>query len=91
MSEETHSPYFSMRTRIGTVTSPKEFVGYKELTVELTYGNMENIIVKNKEDVADIVQNIPLAKKIWDLHDEVVAEGLSRGNKFLPLKEEENV
>ena len=89
MSEETHSPYFSMRTRIGTVTSPKEFVGYKELTVELTYGNMENIIVKNKEDVADVVQNIPLAKKIWDLHDEVVAEGLSRGNKFLPLKEEE--
>ena len=89
MSTEEHSPYFSMRTRIGTVTSPKEFVGYKELTVELTYGNMENIIVKNKEDVADIVQNIPLAKKIWDLHDEVISEGLSRGNKFLPVKEEE--
>jgi hypothetical protein len=89
MSEEQHSPYFSMRTRIGTVTSPKEFVGYKELTVELTYGNMENIIVKNKEDVADIVQNIPLAKKIWDLHDEVVKEGIERGNKFLPTKEDE--
>ena len=26
---------------------------------------------------------------IGKLHDEVVAEGLSRGNKFLPLKEEE--
>lgn len=89
MSTEEHSPYFSMRTRIGTVTSPKEFVGYKELTVELTYGNMENIIVKNKEDVADIVQNIPLAKKIWDLHDEVVKEGIERGNKFLPTKEDE--
>ena len=89
MSEEQHSPYFSMRTRIGTVTSPKEFVGYKELTVELTYGNMENIIVKNKEDVADIVQNIPLAKEIWDLHDEVVKEGIERGNKFLPTKEDE--
>jgi len=87
MSEENHSPYFSMRTRIGTVTSPKEFVGYKELTVELTYGNMENIIIRDEKDIANVLQNIPLAKKIWDLHDEVIKEGESRGNKFLKPQE----
>jgi len=89
MSDEQKSPYFSMRSRIGTVTSPKEFCGFKELSVELTYGNMENIIIRDEKDIANILQNIPMAKKIWDLHDEIVKEGESRGNKFLsPVKEE---
>lgn len=89
MSEEAKSPYFSMRTRIGTVTSPKEFVGFKELSVELTYGNMENIVVRDEKDIANVLDNIPMAKKIWDLHDEIVKEGETRGNKFLtPAKEE---
>ena len=76
-------PYFSMRTRIGTVTSPKEYVGFKDLTVEITYGNMENVKVVDERDVANILNNIPLSKKIWDLHDEVKKEGEERGYKFV--------
>lgn len=76
-------PYFSMRTRIGTVTSPKEYVGFKDLTVEITYGNMENVKVVDERDVANILNNIPLSKKIWDLHEEVKKEGEVRGYKFV--------
>lgn len=72
-----------MRTRIGTITSPKEYVGFKELTVEITYGNMENVIVRDEKDIANILDNIPLAKKIWDLHEEVKKEGEFRGYKFV--------
>ena len=76
-------PYFSMRTRIGTITSPKEYVGFKELTVEITYGNMENVKVINEKDIAQVLDNIPLSKKIWDLHEEVKAEGKKRGYSFV--------
>ena len=72
-----------MRTRIGTVTSPKEYVGFKDLTVEITYGNMENVKVVDERDVANILNNIPLSKKIWDLHEEVKKEGEVRGYKFV--------
>ena len=72
-----------MRTRIGTVTSPKKYVGFKDLTVEITYGNMENVKVVDERDVANILDNIPLSKKIWDLHDEVKKEGEERGYKFV--------
>lgn len=72
-----------MRTRIGTITSPKEYVGFKELTVEITYGNMENVKIVDEKDVAHILDNIPLSKKIWDLHEEVKAEGKKRGYSFV--------
>ena len=80
---DTKDPYFSMRTRIGTITSPKEYVGFKELTVEITYGNMENVKIVDEKDVANILDNIPLSKKIWDLHEEVKSEGKKRGYKFV--------
>jgi hypothetical protein len=72
-----------MRSRIGTVTSPKEYVGFKELTVEITYGNMENVIIRDEKDIMNILENKPLSKKIWDLHEEVKAEGVNRGYKFV--------
>ena len=80
---DTKDPYFSMRTRIGTITSPKEYVGFKELTVEITYGNMENVKIIDEKDVANILDNIPLSKKIWDLHEEVKTEGKKRGYNFV--------
>jgi hypothetical protein len=55
MSYEDKSPYFSKRVRIADVTSPKDLVGFKEFTVEVTYGNQEvRKIVKNMADLADI-------------------------------------
>ena len=80
---DTKDPYFSMRTRIGTITSPKEYVGFKELTVEITYGNMENVKIIDEKDVANILDNIPLSKKILDLHEEVKTEGKKRGYNFV--------
>ncbi len=85
-SEEKKSPYFSTRVRIGTLTTVKHF-GYKEITTEVTFGNQDAIIIRNDKDVAQITDNIPLQKKIWDLHDEVVKEGIARGHKFAEIEE----
>ena len=70
MSSEEHTPYFSKRIRIGDVTSPKDLVGCKDFTVELTFGNQEIIIVKNKEDVAEILQE----KNMFDIVEEIYAQ-----------------
>jgi hypothetical protein len=37
---EPKAPYYSVRVRIGDVVSPKAWIGYKERSVEVTYGNM---------------------------------------------------
>jgi len=85
MSEEKPA-YFSTRVRIGTLTTQKHF-GFKEVTTEVTYGNQNAIIIRNQKDVAQITDNIPLQKKIWDLHDAVINEGKDRGNKFAEIEE----
>lgn len=85
MSSEEKSPYFSTRVRIGTLTTQKYF-GYKELTVEVTLGNQDAIVIRNKEDIAQITDNISIQKKIWDLHDAVIKEGKERGNKFAEIE-----
>ena len=54
-SEDQKVSYFSTRVRIADVTSPKDLVGFKELTVEITFGNQDvKKIIKNKQDLADI-------------------------------------
>jgi len=87
MSSEEKSPYFSTRVRIGTLTTVKHF-GFKELTVEVTYGNQDAIEIRNKEDFAQVTDNITIQKKIWDLHDAVIKEGEDRGNKFVEVEQE---
>ena len=44
---------------------------------------MENVKIINEKDIAQVLDNIPLSKKIWDLHDEVKKEGGKRGYKFV--------
>ena len=56
MSEEQHSPYFSTRVRIADVTSPKDLVGLKEFTIEVTYGNQDTIKIAHPDDVANITE-----------------------------------
>ena len=56
MSSEEKTPYFSKRIRIGDVTSPKDLVGFKEFTVELTYGNQDSKIIRNRNDLSDITE-----------------------------------
>ncbi len=91
MSEE-HTPYFSKRIRIGDVKSPKELVGFKEFTVEVTIGNQESIIIRNKEDIAEIKDN----KNIFDLVEEIYKQRdewnkkSGRNFKFLDERKEED-
>ena len=77
MSIEQKEPYFSKRVRIGDVTSPKECLGMKERTIEVTLGNSEKIITcKNPKDVADIkTQNVKeMLLELFKITDEVAVE-----------------
>ncbi len=69
MSTEEKSPYFSKRIRIGDVTSPKDLVGTKDFTVEITMGNQDAIIIRDKTDVAK-TEN----KNLFDIVEEIYAE-----------------
>jgi len=66
MEDETKSPYFSVRTRMGDVTSPKDMVGLKDFTCEITLGNQDTIKISNPADFADVKQ-----KDIFDLFRDV--------------------
>lgn len=66
MEEETKSPYSSIRVRMGDVTSPKELVGLKDFTVEVTLGNQDTIKISNKDDVLDVKE-----KGLFDILTEV--------------------
>jgi len=83
MSDENHSPYFSKRIRIGDVTSPKDLVGMKDFTVELTFGNQEIITIKNKDDVAQTLKE----KNMFDIVEEIYSQrdewSKKRGFKFI--------
>ena len=69
MSTEEKSPYFSKRIRIGDVTSPKDLVGTKDFTVEITMGNQDAIIIRDKTDVAK-TEN----KNLFDIVEEIYAD-----------------
>lgn len=81
--EESKAPYFSYRVRIGDVKSPKEFIGYKEFTCEVTFGNQDvKYVVKNKNDLADIEE-----KTVFDQVEELFKQrdewAKQRGFKFI--------
>ncbi|UVF62269.1 hypothetical protein [Nitrososphaeria virus YSH_1032793] len=88
MTEEK-SPYFSKRIRIGDVTSPKDLVGFKDFTLELTFGNQDAIIIKNPSDVADVSQ-----KGLFEMVEEIFKErdewAEKRGLKFIDKMEKVN-
>jgi len=83
--EEPKSPYFSKRIRIGDITSPKDLIGYKEFSIELTFGNQNAIIIKNTSDVADVKE-----KGLFEMVEEIFAErdvwAKKRGFKFVDQK-----
>lgn len=68
MSDEQHTPYYSVRTRIGDVTSPKDLVGTKDFTVEITMGNTDALIIRDKADVAKISEHKTIFDLIEDLY-----------------------
>ena len=82
MSEE-HTPYFSVRVRIADIMSPKDFVGLKERTIEVTIGNTTNpIIYRNPEDVVDS-KTQDLKGMIMSAFEQTDAVAKARGFTFL--------
>lgn len=82
MSSEEKQPYFSKRIRIGDVTSPKDLVGFKEFTVELTYGNQDSKIIRNRNDLSDITET-KLFDEIEQIFKERDAWAKERGFTFV--------
>ena len=83
MSSEEKAPYFSHRVRIADVKSTKEFVGYKERTIEVTFGNsIETKISTDPNDAGDIkFQNMKeVFLDLFKITDEVAE---ARGFKFM--------
>lgn len=77
MSVDEKSPYFSKRVRIADVTSPKECLGMKERTIEVTIGNTEKLTTfKNPKDVADIKQQDikEMLLELFRITDEIAEE-----------------
>lgn len=77
MDDSEKSPYFSKRVRIADVTSPKECLGMKERTIEVTIGNSEKLTTfKNSSDVADIKQQDlkEMLLELFKITDEIATE-----------------
>lgn len=53
---ESKSPYYSIRVRVGTVVSPKAWIGYLDRSIEITYGNQDTKVIKNPDDVAQTLE-----------------------------------
>ncbi len=83
MSTEEKAPYFSRRVRIADIKSPKECVGMKERTIEVTFGNStEAVIYKNPSDIADVKSHDmkEMILELFTITDQIAKE---RGFEFL--------
>ena len=84
MSQEEKSPYYSTRVRIGDITSPKDYIGLKERTVEITIGNSDKLVIaRNPNDVAEITESKDLGGLILDAFDQLDKVAEAKGWKFL--------
>jgi len=90
MSQDEKSPYFSKRVRIADIKSPKECIGMKERTIEVTFGNStETVIYSNPSDVADVKSHDmkEMILELFRITDEVAKE---RGFTFLDKRSDTN-
>ena len=83
MSQDEKSPYFSKRIRIADIKSPKEYVGLKERTIEVTFGNSsETVIYKDPKDLGDTISHDmkEMILELFKITDEIATV---RGFKFM--------
>jgi hypothetical protein len=83
-SAEPKSPYFSVRVRIGDIKTPQTYLGWKERSIEVTYGNM--LIRKTGEvDKLDIANEEKRTLKDEIIHAFEETDQLAelRGYKFI--------
>jgi len=83
LSTEEHSPYHSKSLRVNSVESPKDFVGMLSRRVEITYGNQEIKVIRNKEDIADIVEEKTIIDELDALWMESDEWAKKRGKTFI--------
>jgi len=89
MSNEDKSPYYSVRTRIADITSPKDLIGFKERTIEITIGNTTNpIIYRNSKDVAE-VETQTLKDMLLETFRQTDEVAKIRGFTFVDQREKE--
>lgn len=79
---EQKEPYYSSRVHITEPTAAK-VLGIKTRSIEVTFGNHDSVTIRNKKDIAEIIDNIDIAKKVWDLWEQVTAKGKADGHKFV--------
>ena len=87
MSTEEKSAYYSTRMRIADVKSPKELIGTKERTLEVTVGNTDKpVILTNPNDVADVKSQTmkEMFMEMFKISDEIAE---ARGFKFMDQME----
>jgi len=83
MSQEEKTPYFSKRVRIADIKSPKEYIGFKERTIEVTFGNSdETKIYTNPQDLGD-VKSHDMKEMILDLFKITDEIAIEKGFKFM--------
>jgi hypothetical protein len=82
MSLDEKAPYYSVRVRISDITSPKAWIGYKERTIEVTYGNQDSR--KMTVDKADLgnIQERCLKDDLLKAFRETDEVAEARGFKF---------
>jgi len=88
LSTEEHTPYHSKRIRVATLSSPKDFVGMLERTIEITYGNQETKLIRNKEDISEIIEDKSMIEELDDLWMESDEWAKKRGKTFIDNRPE---
>ena len=88
MSEETHTPYYSKRLRVATLSSPKDFVGMLERTVEITFGNQDAKLIRNKEDISEILEQKDMISDLDELWMGLDEWAEKRGKTFIDKRPE---
>lgn len=54
--QESKSPYYSIRVRVGNITSPKAWIGFMDRSIEITWGNQDVQTIRNAKDISEVVK-----------------------------------
>lgn len=88
MSEnEPKSPFIHVKIHISRMDTQKQ-LGLLKQSVEVTFGNLETVEIRDKNDIADVIKSSKIADKVWDEWDAVTKKFEGKGYHF--IKEKEN-
>ena len=85
MSSEEKPPYYSVTGSVSQMTSVKH-LGLHYIKVEGTLGNQKAIVIRNKQDVSEITDNIELADLLWEEYEKIQKKFELNGKKFIEVE-----